>query len=276
MFCMAPARVSVRRGPRPGALLLAAAAAAGCGYPGTEPVRIEFRLQSSPPAACAGVPADSSLRFYVSGPRMIDSTGAAVPVVLDDAAGQGGGQHIALVSLSGNCGQAAVAMTSQPLFGRVAKGRYEAVEFELGVPFELNHANPLTAAAPLNVASMFWTWQTGYKFLRLDIGTDWSFHLGSTGCVSASAVRPPQSCRRPNMATIRVPVEAAARSVVTVDLDALLAGIDIGGADNCAAAYGERAPCRQLLGRLGLDPGTGQCRDGCAGQTVFQPHTGRP
>ena len=107
------------------------------------------------------------------------------------------------------------------------RAHYQALEFDLGVPFERNHANPLTAPPPLNAASMFWTWQTGYKFLRLDLGTDWSFHLGSTGCVSESAVRPPEACRQPNRATIRLPAAAAFDGVVAVDLDGLLAGIDI-------------------------------------------------
>ena len=266
----------VRRGFRLCALLVMAAIAAGCGHSGTEPVRIEFRLQSSLRADCASVPAGRSLRFYVSRLRLIDATGAAVPVVLDEAAGHGGSQRISLVSLHDGCGQAGDPATGQPVSGRVATGRYKAVEFDLGVPFELNHGNPLTAAPPLNTASMFWTWQSGYKFLRLDIGTDWSFHLGSTGCVSASAVRPPESCLQPNMATIRLPVEAVGASVVSVDFDALLTGIDIAGADNCAAAYGERAHCRRLLGRLGLDAGTGRCIDGCAGQTVFQLDSARP
>ncbi len=56
-----------------------------------------------------------------------------------------------------------------------------------------NHANPAAALAPLNVGSMFWTWQLGYKFLRLDVRRQdsdtsaWSLHLGSEGCQSNAA-----------------------------------------------------------------------------------------
>jgi len=79
------------------------------------------------------------------------------------------------------------------------------LSFELAVPFELNHKNPLTAPFPLNQPDMFWAWQLGHKFIRLDManqtiqGEDWSFHLGSTGCDSASVMRAPKKpCKQPN------------------------------------------------------------------------------
>ncbi|MEC4727160.1 metallo-mystery pair system four-Cys motif protein [Shewanella sp. D64] len=81
--------------------------------------------------------------------------------------------------------------------------------FNLGVPFELNHQALLTSASPLNQSDMFWTWQLGYKFFRLDLATEqqqndklqtgWQFHLGSTGCQSASVMRAPaEECAYPN------------------------------------------------------------------------------
>ena len=85
--------------------------------------------------------------------------------------------------------------------------------FNLGVPFTLNHQSPLTSKSPLNQSDMFWTWQMGHKFFRLDLAkkqiekrdtdrnlqTGWQFHLGSTGCKSASVMRSPkQACAYPN------------------------------------------------------------------------------
>ncbi len=84
------------------------------------------------------------------------------------------------------------------------------LSFKLGVPFELNHRNPLKQSTPLNQSDMFWTWQQGHKFLRIDLDktvtesnknnqTGWQFHLGSTGCKAASVMRSPSSpCRHPN------------------------------------------------------------------------------
>lgn len=205
---------------------------------------------------------DARLSFYVSDLAMIQGQGRVVPVRLDANAWQNDGT--AMVALGGKTENAVV-------FGKVASGHYEAIEFLLGVPFERNHGNPLAAAPPLNVPAMFWTWQSGYKFVRLAIGNDWSFHLGSTGCVSASAVRPPdEPCREPNAARIRLASDAPEAGTIAVDLDALLAHIDTTVDDNCMVAYAESEACRSLLANLGLDPATGRCLDDCSAQTVFR------
>ena len=90
--------------------------------------------------------------------------------------------------------------------------------FEIGVPFNANHSNPLKALSPLNQSDMFWTWQQGHKFLRTDfsktdtnntssanMNTGWQFHLGSVGCQSASVMRSPkQACEYPNRAKFEI------------------------------------------------------------------------
>ena len=257
------------------AVLLVAAIATGCGSQSKDSVRLNFSLNSSFAAGCHGIPQPGQLRFYLSNIRMIDAQGAAAPVLLDATANQSASEGIALVSWDGSCAPDSVVQDYPVVSGTVARGQYKAIEFELGVPFDLNHANPLDAAPPLNVASMFWTWQTGYKFLRLDVGTDWSFHLGSTGCGSESAVRPPEVCRQPNRSTIRLPAAAAFDGVVVVNLDGLLAGLDIAVAENCVEAYGQREECRRLLTRLGLDADTGLCADDCARQSLFRYEAAR-
>ena len=202
------------------------------------------------------------MRFFVADLAMIDGQGNATPVTLD--AGPWQNEVAALVALGGQ--------TKNPVVsGRVPPGDYAAIEFLLGIPFDRNHGNPLLASPPLNVASMFWSWQGGYKFMRIDIANDWSFHLGSTGCVSASAVRPPSTpCRQPNAARIRLASETPYAGTIVVDLDVLLAHIDTAGEANCMAAYADRGACRGLLADLGLDPYTGRCVEDCAGQTVFK------
>ena len=44
----------------------------------------------------------------------------------------------------------------------------EKLSFAMAVPFNENHLNPLTAASPLNISEMFWSWQLGHKFFRYD------------------------------------------------------------------------------------------------------------
>ncbi len=254
----------------------------GCGNPFAVPVRFEFQALPTAVANCES--RRGELRFYISDITMIDSSGAAVRVRLDDRS-PWQDEGAALISLAVGCAESPEP-GNRMISGSVARGRYAAMEFSLGVPFERNHLNPMRAAPPLNVPSMFWTWQTGYKFLRLDLGNAWSFHLGSTGCVSDSAMRPPrQPCRQPNVTRIRLPAEAVGSGTVLIDLDALLAGIDTTDAGNCVGAYRERRACRQLLGALGLDADTGRCVEsprpgsgrghpsqasGCAGQSVFR------
>lgn len=226
----------------------------GACHPNETPVRLAFEMRTQAD--------DAQLRFYLSDLAAIDTQGRATSVRLDANSWQNG--RTALVALGGKTENRVVT-------GSVENGRYEAIEFLLGVPFERNHGNPLTAAPPLNVPTMFWTWQSGYKFVRLDIGNDWSFHLGSTGCVSASAVRPPgEPCRQPNAARIRLATDAPAAGTIVVDLDALLAHVDTAAEENCMAAYADHDACRGLLANLGLDPATGLCVDGCGAQAVFR------
>ena len=205
--------------------------------------------------------ADYSVRFYISELAMIDAEGRTAPVTLDANPWQN--EVAALVALGGRTENPTVS-------GRVPGGDYKAVRFLLGIPFDRNHGNPLAASAPLSVPSMFWTWQSGYKFVRIDIANDFSFHLGSTGCVSASAVRPPaEPCRQPNAARIRLASDTPATGTIVLDLDALLAHIDTGAEANCMEAYADRDACRGLLANLGLDPDTGLCVEGCESQAVF-------
>lgn len=114
----------------------------------------------------------------------------------------------------------------------VAQGE---LSFYLGVPTELNHQNPLTAATPLNQADMFWNWQGGHKFFRLELqgaAQSWALHLGSTGCVSASVLRPPATpCAQPNLARVRLPYQG--EPTLTLDLAPLLADFSPSAAQSC-------------------------------------------
>ena len=214
-----------------------------------------------------------NLRFYVSDPAMIDASGRETPLsLLGNAAWQH--RQLALIALAvpGNaCSAGADGSLNHRLVGHVAPGNYVGLVFTLGVPFDLNHQNTMTASAPLNTPSMFWTWQLGYKFLRLDIDDEWSFHLGSAGCVSSSAVRPPDTpCGQPNRARIRLDIEPAGARTVVFDLDALLADIDIHRVDDCTGRFAGQPVCKALLERVGLIPVEGQCADRCKGQTLFR------
>jgi uncharacterized repeat protein (TIGR04052 family) len=96
-----------------------------------------------------------------------------------------------------------------------------SLSFNVGVPFAINHQNPLIQASPLNDSSMFWAWRNGYKFIRWDMqnaaGDPWSFHLGSVGCVSAAMVRGPRApCAQANLTAVDIVLPSNSIQVLDV------------------------------------------------------------
>ena len=130
-----------------------------------------------------------------------------------------------------------------------------AIRFTVGLPFEVNHLNPISQKSPLNLPSMFWVWQTGHKFIRLELASNnqqWLFHLGSTGCSSASVLRAPtQACRYPNTVNVELPIleQQSNNLVLGVDLSVLLNQISLSPASNCQAEQ-DNESCLQLLRNL--------------------------
>jgi uncharacterized repeat protein (TIGR04052 family) len=126
---------------------------------------------------------------------------------------------------------------------------------------------------------LFWSWQSGYKFARIDMendsGAGWYFHLGSTGCASDASTTPPEDvCAFPNRPRIRVEGFDVASQALELDLDRLLAGADLGSdtpesAPGCMSGVTDAAECGPLFTNLGMDFETGDCVDGCVGQSVF-------
>lgn len=70
-------------------------------------------------------------------------------------------------------------------------GRYTGLAFDMGVPFALNHADVTAAPSPLNIQALWWNWQGGYKFMRVDMRT------GAPRFV-VTATRCPRDCACPN------------------------------------------------------------------------------
>jgi len=150
-----------------------------------------------------------------------------------------------------------------------------SLRFSVGVPFALNHANPLTAPSPLDRADMFWAWQTGYKFLRVDVaigGHDSVFHLGSTGCSSASALRPPVSpCAEPNSTRVELAGFDPKYSVIRLNLAPLVAALRTSSGVACTGEYAQVAACAAAYATTGLNIDTGHCDDdACSSQSLFE------
>jgi uncharacterized repeat protein (TIGR04052 family) len=199
-----------------------------------------------------------SLQFYVHEIELIDEHGKPRPFRFT-AAAPWQNERVALVDLAGDSTTARHASIQGSVEGGAAT--YSGIRLTVGVPFDLNHANPLAAAAPLDRGEMFWNWQSGHKFLRADLavaGHEWAFHLGSTGCSSASALRPPaQPCAQPNEMRIELKGDPL-HGVVRLRLDSLIAAAQAASYVVCTGDYQVDPACRDAYAATGLHPGIPQ------------------
>jgi uncharacterized repeat protein (TIGR04052 family) len=174
---------------------------------------------------------DSSLelidfRFFVQDVELKNADGDYVPLALDTNAWQTG--SVTLLDFEDGCGDLGSEETNSVVTGTVPEGAYDGIRFKMGVPFDLNHANPATAPSPLNVTPMQWDWQGGHKFLRIDSGsvsaTDWRMHLGSTGCDGDPVAGGTTSCSTPNRVDVELESFDPAIDRVVADFAALVEG----------------------------------------------------
>lgn len=232
--------------------------------------------------ASSGQLADA--RLFVSAIEYRNADGEWVALTLEQ---DGVWQHENVVLLDFEDGTAGCADSGTPemntdIVGTLPDGTYDAVRFDVGVPFALNHNDSATAPAPLNAPGMFWTWQGGYKFVRVDFTMDgetpfrWNTHVGSTGCVSDAPVQAPvEECSRPNRASM-VFESFSPTDSLTLDLAALVADTDVltntpDTPPGCMSNPAEPDDCGDTFAALGIDFATGACVDGCADQTVLAP-----
>ena len=281
------------------------------------PVTINFRaVVGEQPFACGqrypgigttgATVMPSDFRLYVSELAMLDAAGNATPVSLEQD-GKWQFEQVALLDFEDKSGPCAngTAETRDVVVGSVPAGSYTGIRFSLGVPFELNHQDATIAPSPLNLTTLFWTWQGGYKFFRVDLEPDrmamgpmgapkpegapaekphgapsghgaadassgWAIHLGSTGCQAASQMQAPAACANPNRPTVELMPFEVGSSVVLVDLAALLAGTNVEvnqpeSAFGCMSAPND-SDCAGIMGALGLPFGGAES----AGQTLFR------
>lgn len=217
----------------------------------------------------------TDFRFYVHDVRLVSATGADVPVELEQNAWQL--DDLVLLDFenaSGPCTGGTSAMNTT-IHGEVPAGTYRGIKFKLGVPFSKNHQDQTIAPSPLNLSALFWAWNSGYKFARIDHTSSaqpggWNVHLGSTGCVpTGSPTTPATSCANPNRPEIVLASFDFETNVIVADYGRLLAGSDVtvnasGTAAGCMSFPGD-ADCPPVMNRFGLDYGT----SASTGQTFF-------
>jgi uncharacterized repeat protein (TIGR04052 family) len=173
----------------------------------------------------------SDFRLYVQEVELKNADGdyVAVAVTSDENPWQTG--NVTLLDFEDGCNDAGTPEMNTVVTGTVPTGTYDGLRFKMGVPFDLNHDNPATAEPPLNLTTMQWNWQGGYKFLRLDSGTfsmtDWRMHLGSTGCDGDPVAGGTTMCDNANRTAVEFASFDPAADTVVADFESLVDGAEL-------------------------------------------------
>lgn len=224
-----------------GALVLALGCAGQPSEPRPGAVEIQFVARvGEQPFACSetakGLGTSSvsaeplDLRLYVGSLELLREHGEIVPLELtpDDL-----WQSSQLALLDFEDAKARCQGGSKETNTRV-RGRapgyddFVGLTFQLGVPPELNHLDLASAAPPLDVPGLWWSWQGGYKYLRADFATaensdGFLFHLGASGCDGSPQAG--YSCLADNLAKITLMGDV--RQPIALDVAELFAGVDL-------------------------------------------------
>jgi len=290
-FCSTPRSL---RAALPFGALIGASFATGCGSPAPEPVVIRFEARfGERAAACAtsfeniGSAASTveigDARFYVSNFRLTAADGSEKPLALDSGTPWQNGD-LALLDFEngqGRCAESGTAEIRQLVSG-TAPRPFTGIRFDLGMPSAQNHLDATTAPPPLNLNALYWSWQAGHIFAKVDYwlpgvavaadpaedlraprpNVSFPAHIASTGCVSAAPVVPPAaSCARPNVLPIELSKFDPRTEVVVLDLAELVRGIDLSRSvprpPGCMSGPDD-PDCPGLFANLGLDLATGR------------------
>ena len=222
------------------------------------------------------------LRWYVSNVRLTNEDGEEIPVVLDESSPWQDDQVVLLdfENKTGGCSDDGTTETNAQVIGTIEPGTYKGLQFDIAVPFDRNHKDVAGADAPLNVVAMYWVWQTGHKFAKIDLDVDggsrWNFHLGSTMCESGSGAEAPVAeCGRPNRPAISLANFEPGVSNVVLDLAPLFADSDLMSNETdtppgCQTFPKDANECTTLFPNIGLDFDTGVTCADCPGQSIFR------
>lgn len=214
----------------------------------------------------------NDFKLYIHGLKLIREGGERVSVKLDED-GKWQAKDVVLLDFedkTGTCSNGTADLNNQAVGSVEDHDDYTGVEFTVGLPFELNHNNAASAPAPLNFTGMWWSWQGGYKFVRVDGKVDGKglrFHLGSTGCQGED--NDIESCTSPNRATITLEGVNPTTDTIKVDLAALFADVDLTPGETSSAScmsQPDKMVCADFFSAVGLDFGNMAAGD----QTFFR------
>lgn len=244
---------------------------AGCGEDGAEgptTTRVEIRFDARVNGAefeCGvsygglGVNdealAFSDMRFFVHDLVLLGPNGEEAPVTLiEDGVWQRDG--VALLDFEDGC-ENGTTQVNHSVLGEAPEGEWTGLRFSVGVPPSLNSSETVLEGrgSPLNLSAMFWSWRSGYKYVRLDTDSPFfRFHLGAVGCDDEF------QCDEVNIPTFTIDGLDINTDAVALDIGELLADSDLsqnteGTAPGCMGESSD-ADCTPIFARFGLGQAT--------------------
>ncbi len=233
--------------------------------------------------------------FYVHDIKFKTSTGATVSATLEKNDFQDPQYGVALLDFQnkGDSCNGTAKPTNKVVYAKIEgidPATISGMEFKVGVPAAANHHNANTSIAPYNRSGMFWNWQYGHKFMRLDVNpankvqlaydsngssvaNTYFFHLGSTGCQGDPVTGAVVSCSEANRTTITLSqsfkVVNLTTSKVVLDYAKLMQGVnlntDAAAPAGCMSGLTD-VECPTIFNNLGMAYGT---IPATAAQSVF-------
>ena len=186
--------------------------------------------------------------FYIHNIKFKTNTGTTITTTLDDNNFQDPIYGVALLDFqdkTDSC-KGATKTTNKVVMlkATVDITTITGIEFTVGIPEAANHHNASISRAPYNRSGLFWSWQSGHKFMRLDVdpsklvtkpdlttGTTFFFHLGSTACTGDPTTGQVVSCIYPDRPVIALnsgfSVTNNTTSTIVLDYARLVDGVNI-------------------------------------------------
>ncbi|AJR15143.1 hypothetical protein LIL_12541 [Leptospira interrogans serovar Linhai str. 56609] len=207
-------------------------------------------------------------RLFVHGVTLIQNSGEETPLTLNqDGKFQSG--EIALLDFENKTGKCnGTTDTNNVVSALIPSGTYQGIKFIVGIPENKNHLDADNQSPPLDNSGMFWSWTSGYKFLKLDfetaetLGVETSVHIGSANCVGSGSS---STCARVNRIPVTLIPEGGfnpSTQEIKINIQALLQGIDLTANPNAAMCMSglvgaTSTGCPTIFANIGLDLNAG-------------------
>ncbi len=225
-------------------------------------------------------------RFFVEEVRLVTKDGIEAKVQFDDRS-PFQTKDVALIDFTDNQGTctAGGAKINTTITGKVVPGTYTKVVFATGVPETVNHQSLTEAKPPLQDASAYWGWQSGYRFVMTGLIVDAAdrpapeppdedggvpkvsnganfVHIGAGGCTATSTTG--FMCTRANRTKIVLDDFDVGSSTIVADLHEVYEDVDLKDSIEC---HGPAPECEPVYTAFGLSLATGNALDS---QKVFR------